>query len=173
MPTSPESEKLVLSIELKAGNRALKPRPTVVRLGLGIDAGDGRKVDGDHIPETLDVAELPGKLLTQQALDEGGLVEDVAEPVDDAGVAEGLERQRAGGPLRQPLLVGVDLVWLLDGIHVEVAVAGLGAGGASVSAAAKGADSEGEGGERGDPGGGDGGIVSEGLAMEGEEAGGG
>lgn len=69
-------------------------------------------------------------------------------------------------PLGETLFIGVHLVGLLVGVHVEVAVAGLGSGGAAVSAAAKEAGAEREGGERGELG--KRGFVGEGFAIEGE-----
>ena len=67
-------------------------------------------------------------------------------------------------PLGETLFIGVHLVGLLVGVHVEVAVAGLGSGGAAVSAAAKEAGAEREGGERGDLG--KRGFVGEGLRVK-------
>lgn len=69
-------------------------------------------------------------------------------------------------PLGEALFVGVHLVGLLVGVHVEVAVTGLGACGTAVSATTREAGAEGEGGERGELR--ERGFVGEGLAIEGE-----
>jgi len=97
------------------------------------------------------VAKLLGQLLlVNQSLHEGFFVKEIAQFIDDDGVSQGFGRERASGPFGEAGLVGVDLIGLLGGVHVEVAVAGFGAGGSAVASAAREAEAEEEGGERGE-----------------------
>lgn len=125
----------------------------------------------DHILQAPDMGEFAWEGFGEEGLDKGLLVEEVAEAVGDAGVAEGVGGEGAGAPFGEARLVGVGLVGLLLGVHVEVAVAGLSAGGAPVSAAAGEAEVEEEGGGGGEHGMEWCGGAGEGGAIEGEEEG--
>lgn len=79
------------------------------------------------------MCELLGEPLEEESFHEGLLVEDIPDAIYYTGRCERLGREGAGSPAAKAGFVGVDLVGLFDGVHVEVAIAGFGSGGASIS----------------------------------------
>lgn len=75
------------------------------------------------------------KPLVDESFDEGLLVEDITDAIDHAGRRKRLGRESASSPARKSRLVRVNLVGLFDSVHVEVAIAGFGAGSAAIAAA--------------------------------------
>lgn len=145
MATATEGIELVLAIEFEAGDRALEPG-TETDLIIGTQARDVRDVDRDHVLQAPDVGEFTWEVLGEECLDEGLLVEEIAEAVYDNWAPEGLKGESAGAPFREARLVGVHLIGLLHGVHVEVAVAGLGTSGTAITTSTWGAEVDGDGG---------------------------
>ncbi|KAJ4829230.1 hypothetical protein Tsubulata_024769 [Turnera subulata] len=119
-------------------------------LGRSVSSGDRLQLHVNHILQALNMREMLGQPLINQGLDQRLLIEHVTQPIDDAGLGQGLVGEGAVELFGEALLVGVHLIGLLDGVHVEVAVAGLGPRGTAIATAAEEAGAEDEGGEKGD-----------------------
>lgn len=82
------------------------------------------------------MAELLGKPLVDESFHERLLVEDITDAIDHAGRGERLGGKSASSPARKSGFVRINLVGLFDSVHVEVAIAGFGAGSAAIASAA-------------------------------------
>ncbi|KAJ4832452.1 hypothetical protein Tsubulata_024798 [Turnera subulata] len=119
-------------------------------LGRSVSSGDRLQLHVNHILQALNMREMLGQPLINQGLDQRLLIEHVTQLIDDAGLGQGLVGEGAVELFGEALLVGVHLVGLLNGVHVEVAVVGLDPRGAAIATAAEEAGAEDEAEERGD-----------------------